>query len=535
MKNNSQLNFIFENRIIKELFNKYDFINSLIKDNLKFANIDDEHIKIQDNNSLISMINKNKEMCLSVLERLKFILNHLKNITFETITNISNSIENFLKRVTDINDETNIKQEYKNSNTIRDEKENNSELDKLSKMKKSDIFKGKAKFREELKTSEKDEKKIKEKNGEKNNNINEEKKKEVKVESNIIEEKNSEKKGKEEIIEIKEEKMTGKKRLRSKNKKNNNSFEKIIGDEKKVLKIRRIKKLANKNEIKKGKHNKYNKKQSTKNILNDNNSKSYITNNKINKNKEKENNIKLNKKTVDNKSNNIINKKNKKVEKGKLNIQKEDKSNKQRKKLSESPNIKELQNQIRNNKTQKSSNSIKRFKTINNKRNRKSSYQTEKSQRSTNKTVPSKSIKENNEGNTQDNNIIKMGLPSKRKSSRIKDNEIQIVKEIPNNKDKKVLNQKIKKVKGKEKEKHESTPLKNLAIQPKSILKNISKEKDIGKDNNSIIANVFGTSKLLTKFKKIIPTTEIDYDYDFPSKMNSNSSKKKFIHIIEFN
>ena len=56
----------------------------------------------------------------------------------------------------------------------------------------------------------------------------------------------------------------------------------------------------------------------------------------------------------------------------------------------------------------------------------------------------------------------------------------------------------------------------------------------MGKDNNSIIANVFGASKLLTKFKKIIPTTEIDYDYDFPSKINTSSPKKKFVHIIEF-
>ena len=205
-------------------------------------------------------------------------------------------------------------------------------------------------------------------------------------------------------------------------------------------------------------------------------------------------------------------------------------------KLSENSNEKELQNKTNYNKTQKSTGSIKRFKTINNKRNSKSSNITEKFRRLSKKTVSPKLSEEKNEEKTLNDNTIKNSLLLKRKSSRIKENEIQFIKEIQKSKNQKALKQKdkAKNNKRKEEEKNESTPLKNLAKQPKSILKNVSKENDMGKDNNPILSNISETSKLLTKYKKIKPSTEIDYDYDLPLKLNRIKKTRKFVHIIEF-
>jgi hypothetical protein len=92
------LSIIFKKRIINDLFTKYDFIKTLIQENQKNSDNEDE---ISPNYS--DNIGKNKKKCMKIIERLKFIFDQFRNNYDRTIKNLAVSIDKFLvKRKIDI-------------------------------------------------------------------------------------------------------------------------------------------------------------------------------------------------------------------------------------------------------------------------------------------------------------------------------------------------------------------------------------------------------------------------------------------------
>ena len=62
-----ELNYLFKNKILNELFTKYDFIKTLIQENEKNSDNDDSSGETNDE----SLINKSKIKCRKIIERLK--------------------------------------------------------------------------------------------------------------------------------------------------------------------------------------------------------------------------------------------------------------------------------------------------------------------------------------------------------------------------------------------------------------------------------------------------------------------------------
>ena len=70
-----ELNYLFKNKILNELFTKYDFIKTLIQENEKNSDNDDSSGETNDE----SLINKSKIKCRKIIERLKFIFDKVRN------------------------------------------------------------------------------------------------------------------------------------------------------------------------------------------------------------------------------------------------------------------------------------------------------------------------------------------------------------------------------------------------------------------------------------------------------------------------
>ena len=94
-----ELNYLFKNKILNELFTKYDFIKTLIQENEKNSDNDDSSGETNDE----SLINKSKIKCRKIIERLKFIFDKVRNIHERSVNNLAVLIDKFLaKRKIDI-------------------------------------------------------------------------------------------------------------------------------------------------------------------------------------------------------------------------------------------------------------------------------------------------------------------------------------------------------------------------------------------------------------------------------------------------
>ena len=94
-----ELNNLFKNKILNELFTKYDFIKTLIQENEKNSDNDDSSGETNDE----SLINKSKIKCRKIIERLKFIFDKVRNIHERSVNNLAVYIDKFLaKRKIDI-------------------------------------------------------------------------------------------------------------------------------------------------------------------------------------------------------------------------------------------------------------------------------------------------------------------------------------------------------------------------------------------------------------------------------------------------
>ena len=98
MEDNLELSNIFKKRIINDLFTKYDFIKTLIQENQKNSDNNDEM-----NPNYSDNIDKNKKNCMKIIEKLKFIFDQFRNNYDKSIKNLAFSIDKFLiKRKIDI-------------------------------------------------------------------------------------------------------------------------------------------------------------------------------------------------------------------------------------------------------------------------------------------------------------------------------------------------------------------------------------------------------------------------------------------------
>ena len=219
LEDNLDLNYIFKKKVINELFSKYDFVKTLIQENEKNADNDDE-----DSKNDFSCINKNKKRCVKIIERLKFIFDQFRNNYDRSVNNLAVSIDKFLlKRKLDIRADLKVVHKKIKENELLNTQRNKEIKDTLEdlkyKIKGYSSKKEKNTFNEDFNIKgrkidfEEDAKKLeieKEmyKNEEKEKE--EQKEKEEENDNNIInEEKQNE-----------EEKITGKKRIRGKKGKN---------------------------------------------------------------------------------------------------------------------------------------------------------------------------------------------------------------------------------------------------------------------------------------------------------------------------
>ena len=237
-----ELNYLFKNKILNELFTKYDFIKTLIQENEKNSDNDDSSGETNDE----SLINKGKIKCRKIIESLKFIFDKVRNIHERSVNNLAVYIDKFLaKRKIDIradikaverkikeNESLNaqrnkdikdtlddLKYKIKGYSAKKEKKNIENEKNEIKGRKiifednendKNDIFEDKKTEKEKVKEKvKKEDEQIQNERSEVKENINE---------NNVIEEKSNE--------EVKEEKITGKKRLREKKKNADNSQEK---------------------------------------------------------------------------------------------------------------------------------------------------------------------------------------------------------------------------------------------------------------------------------------------------------------------
>lgn len=126
---NLDLNYIFKTKIIKELFAKYDFIKTLIKER-------SNNYEQSDENYVDGNISKK---CVEILERLKFIYSELINNFNDNAKNLTHYIENFFI-IRKIDLENDIKIDYtfekKNKKFMTPKKEIKSSLKQIKFKKK---------------------------------------------------------------------------------------------------------------------------------------------------------------------------------------------------------------------------------------------------------------------------------------------------------------------------------------------------------------------------------------------------------------
>ena len=219
LEDNLDLNYIFKKKVINELFSKYDFVKTLIQENEKNADNDDE-----DSKNDFSCINKNKKRCVKIIERLKFIFDQFRNNYDRSVNNLAVSIDKFLlKRKLDIRADLKVVHKKIKENELLNTQRNKEIKDTLEDLKYKikgysakkeknafnedfNIIGRKIDFEEDAKKLEIEKEMYKNEEKEKE----EQKEKEEENDNNIInEEKQNE-----------EEKITGKKRIRGKKGKN---------------------------------------------------------------------------------------------------------------------------------------------------------------------------------------------------------------------------------------------------------------------------------------------------------------------------
>ena len=126
---NLDLNYIFKTKIIKELFAKYDFIKTRIKER-------SNNFEQTDENYVDGNISKK---CVEILERLKFIYSELINNFNDNVKNLTHYIENFFI-IRKIDLENDIKIDYtfekKNKKFMTPKKEIKNSLKQINFKKK---------------------------------------------------------------------------------------------------------------------------------------------------------------------------------------------------------------------------------------------------------------------------------------------------------------------------------------------------------------------------------------------------------------
>lgn len=243
LEDNLELCIIFKKRIINELFNKYDFIKTLMNENQKNTDNEDSTNNSFGNNN----VDENKKKCIEIIERLKFIFDKFRNSYDNSLKNMAISIDKYsMKRKIDIR--ANFKLVTKNikENEALYSKRNKDIKDTLEELKyKLKGYSAKKESKEKIvMLTEENKFNGIEVNLDDNSNNNKiillDKEKEKIIEIKDVEEDQPQpgKKGtgqERDVILLydkeKEEKVTGKKRLREKKKKNKGKKEKDIKEE----------------------------------------------------------------------------------------------------------------------------------------------------------------------------------------------------------------------------------------------------------------------------------------------------------------
>ena len=246
LEDNLELCIIFKKRIINELFNKYDFIKTLMNENQK--NTDNEDIT--SNSCGNNNVDENKKKCIEIIERLKFIFDKFRNSYDNSLKNMAISIDKYsMKRKIDIRADFKLVTKNIKENEALHSKRNKDIKDTLEELKYK--LKGYSAKKESIEkivmlTEENKFNEIKvnldDNNNNNNNNkiilLDNEKEKIIEIKDAEEEQPQLEKKEtgqKSDVILLydkeKEEKVTGKKRLRERKKKNKDKKEKDIKEE----------------------------------------------------------------------------------------------------------------------------------------------------------------------------------------------------------------------------------------------------------------------------------------------------------------
>ena len=246
LEDNLELCIIFKKRIINELFNKYDFIKTLMNENQK--NTDNEDIT--SNSCGNNNVDENKKKCIEIIERLKFIFDKFRNCYDNSLKNMAISIDKYsMKRKIDIRADFKLVTKNIKENEALHSKRNKDIKDTLEELKYK--LKGYSAKKESIEkivmlTEENKFNEIKvnldDNNNNNNNNkiilLDNEKEKIIEIKDAEEEQPQLEKKEtgqKSDVILLydkeKEEKVTGKKRLRERKKKNKDKKEKDIKEE----------------------------------------------------------------------------------------------------------------------------------------------------------------------------------------------------------------------------------------------------------------------------------------------------------------
>ena len=263
LEDNLELCIIFKKRIINELFNKYDFIKTLMNENQKNTDNEDTTSDRCGNNN----VEENKKKCIEIIERLKFIFDQFRNSYDNNLKNLAMSIDKYsMKRKIDIRaDFKLVTKNIKENEALLSQRNKDIKLtlEELKYKLKGYSAKKESKEKIAILTEEKKLNEIKFNLDDNNNNkkiILLDNEKEKIIEINDAEKENpqpekNENDQKDKVILLndmeKEGKVTGKKRLREKKKKNKAKKESYIKKENFYeIKNKRNKKTLKENEKK---------------------------------------------------------------------------------------------------------------------------------------------------------------------------------------------------------------------------------------------------------------------------------------------
>ena len=90
MEDNLDLNYIFKKKVIKELISRYDYIKTLIQENLHKLDEDD----FEENN----INNPYEKRCMEIIERIKFLFDILRKSFDRSVNNLAVYIDKFFRK-----------------------------------------------------------------------------------------------------------------------------------------------------------------------------------------------------------------------------------------------------------------------------------------------------------------------------------------------------------------------------------------------------------------------------------------------------